>query len=134
LVAIGRDLDVSRERVRQRRVRAFRCIDSRLSRRFTNTARLRAIFTEISSTTTWDDPAQVAPGPWMSTTGVSASAVMRVDSAGRRQLNFARESGRLDDVERLFASPGEARYRIRLLDLGVGENRPSRVASHAIND
>jgi hypothetical protein len=61
LAAIGDDLDVSRERVRQRRVRAFRCIETRLSRRFNSTARLRAIFTQISSTTAWDDPAQVAP-------------------------------------------------------------------------
>jgi len=61
LAAIGDDLDVSRERVRQRRVRAFRCIETRLSRQFTSTARLRAIFREISSAAAWDDPAQVAP-------------------------------------------------------------------------
>jgi hypothetical protein len=61
LAQMGRDMDVTRERIRQRKVRAFRSINATLPRRFATAQRIRDILKEISPTTDWTDPDQTAP-------------------------------------------------------------------------
>ena len=61
LAQMGRNMDVTRQRIRQRKVRAFRSINARLPRRFATAQRIRNILKEISPTTDWADPDQAAP-------------------------------------------------------------------------
>lgn len=58
---IGKDLDVTGERVRQRKVRAYRGINAVLPRRFATVQEIRGILKEISPDTDWTDPGQAAP-------------------------------------------------------------------------
>lgn len=60
LASIGEDLGVTRERVRQLRVRAFRRIDSVLPRRVATAAKLRGVLAAVSADANWTDPAQAA--------------------------------------------------------------------------
>lgn len=61
LAAIGRRWGVSRERVRQRRIRAFQCINSVLPRRVDSASRLRTVLEAISPDMNLADPVQMAP-------------------------------------------------------------------------
>jgi hypothetical protein len=61
LATIGEELGVSRERVRQRRVRAFRRIDANVARRISSASKLRAVLQGASVLTDWSDPEKVAP-------------------------------------------------------------------------
>jgi Sigma-70, region 4 len=61
LATIGEELGVSRERVRQRRVRAFRRIDANVARRISSASKLRAVLQSASVLTDWSDPEKVAP-------------------------------------------------------------------------
>jgi hypothetical protein len=61
LATIAEELGVSRERVRQRRIRAFRRIDSNVARRVSSASKLRAVLRSASALTDWSDPQQVAP-------------------------------------------------------------------------
>lgn len=61
LATIGEELGVSRERVRQRRIRAFRRIEVNVSRRISSASKLRAVLRSASVLTDWSDPEKVAP-------------------------------------------------------------------------
>jgi DNA-binding CsgD family transcriptional regulator/transposase-like protein len=61
LAAIGEELGISRERVRQLRVRGFRRINAALSRRVFSAAGLRAVLIAESGDLDWTDPEIVAP-------------------------------------------------------------------------
>ena len=58
---IGKDLDVTGERARQRRVSAYRGINAVLPRRFATAQKIRDVLKEISPDTDWTDPDQAAP-------------------------------------------------------------------------
>ena len=60
LAAVGEELRVTSERVRQRRVRAYRRIDAVLPRRCGSAGRLRAVLAEASAGTDWADPTSAA--------------------------------------------------------------------------
>jgi hypothetical protein len=61
LSQIGDELGVTRERARQRRVRAFRKIHAAIPRRIASCASLRTVLGKISAETDWTDPSKVAP-------------------------------------------------------------------------
>ena len=61
LAAIGLVLGVSRERVRQRKVRAFNRINANLGKRIDTASRLRETLTRVSASTDWSDPEATAP-------------------------------------------------------------------------
>jgi DNA-binding CsgD family transcriptional regulator/transposase-like protein len=61
LAAIGEELGISRERVRQLRVNGFRRINAALSRRVISAAALRAVLIAESADLDWTDPEIVAP-------------------------------------------------------------------------
>ncbi len=61
LAAIGEVLGISRERVRQLRVRGFRRINAALSRRVISAATVRAVLIAESGDLDWTDPEIVAP-------------------------------------------------------------------------
>lgn len=58
---MGRDMDVTGERARQRKVSAYRGINAVLPRRFATAQRIRNVLKEISADTDWTDPKQAAP-------------------------------------------------------------------------
>lgn len=60
LQQVGDDLGVSRERIRQRRNRAFRNIAAALPRRIASAARLRAVLADVSRDADWTQPDQAA--------------------------------------------------------------------------
>lgn len=60
LTSIGRDMRVTRERIRQRPNHAFRQIDSVLPRRTATVAGLRTVLMSISAGADWTNPAQAA--------------------------------------------------------------------------
>ena len=60
LAQLGRELDRSRERIRQRRNRAFKKIEAALPRRVASAARLRSVLGDVSQEKDWAQPAQAA--------------------------------------------------------------------------
>jgi hypothetical protein len=60
LAAIGLVLGVTRERIRQRKVRAFKRINANLARQIATAARLREVLTEVASSMDWSDPEATA--------------------------------------------------------------------------
>lgn len=61
LAAVGERLDISRERVRQCRVRAFRQISAGVARHVASATRLRAVLSAIAGATNLADPQVIAP-------------------------------------------------------------------------
>jgi Sigma-70, region 4 len=61
LATIGEELGISRERVRQRRIRTFHRIDAQVTRRVSSASKLRTVLRSASVLTDWSDPKMVAP-------------------------------------------------------------------------
>ncbi len=98
LAAIGEELGISRERVRQLRVRGFRRINAALSRRVFSAAGLRTVLIAESGDLDWTDPEIVAPFVVTNVSNFLAAAtqltVMCCKAAGaiRRDLLEAAEN------------------------------------------
>jgi hypothetical protein len=60
LAIIGDALGLSRERIRQLKVRAFKRIDAHLARRIATASRLRQVLTRLSPSTDWKSPEATA--------------------------------------------------------------------------
>lgn len=60
LAQLGLELDRSRERIRQRRNRAFKRIETALPRRIASAARLRSVLADVSQEKDWTQPTEAA--------------------------------------------------------------------------
>jgi len=97
LAAIGEELGISRERVRQLRVRGFRRINAALSRRVISAAALRAVLIAESADLDWADPEIVAPFVVTNASDLLAAAtqltVMCCKAAGATRCDLLEAAG-----------------------------------------